>query len=186
MVNLEFDRTRALRGAVSGAVAAAVWAFQQPLDKLLFGSGFDDVEFLGKAVARDENWYPIGLAMHMGNGAAFGALYASIAPSLPLPAAARGVAVALIEHTAAWPLGAISDRIHPARDELPTLSGNRRVFAQELWRHVLFGLILGELERRLNDEPEPAPPDEAADYSSNGHGQLDHAVGVTTHGPAEH
>jgi hypothetical protein len=32
------DRTRTLRGAVCGAVAAAVWALEQPLDKLLFRS----------------------------------------------------------------------------------------------------------------------------------------------------
>jgi hypothetical protein len=57
------------------------------------------------------------------------------------------------------------------------------VFAQELWRHLLFGLILGELERRANAEPEPVPPPEERDYSSNGHGQLDHTVGAGTHGP---
>jgi hypothetical protein len=50
------DRTRTLRGAVCGAVAAAVWAIQQPLDKVAFGSRFDDVELLGKAVTRGPRW----------------------------------------------------------------------------------------------------------------------------------
>ncbi|MHB8656556.1 MAG: hypothetical protein ACYC91_01170 [Solirubrobacteraceae bacterium] len=168
-----------LRGAVSGAVAAAVWALQQPLDKLAFSCDYDDVELLGKAVTRKDGWYPIGFAMHMGNGALFGAAYAQLAPLLPLPAATRGPALALVEHVGLWPLGAITDRMHPARGELPKLAGNRRAFAQAAWRHLLFGVMLGELERRLNAEPEPAPPAAEADYSSNGHGNLEHAVTVS-------
>ena len=60
------DRTRTLRGAVCGACAAAVWALEQPLDKLLFDGGYDDVELLGKAVVRGDGWYPAGVALHLG------------------------------------------------------------------------------------------------------------------------
>jgi hypothetical protein len=177
------DSTRTLRGAVCGAVAAAVWALQQPLDKLAFSSRHDDVEFLGKAVTRGEQWYPAGLALHLQNGAAVGAVYANLAPVLPVPPVLRGPVIALAEHLVFWPLGAVSDRFHPARKELPALAGNRRAFAQEAWRHVLFGIVLGELERRLNAEPEPAPPEAEADFSSNGHGTLEHAVTVPGSGP---
>lgn len=172
------DRTRTLRGAVCGAVAASVWALGQPLDKLLFSSRYDDLEWLGKAITRGESWYPAGLALHMQNGAIFGAAYANLAPALPLPPAVRGPAVALLEHVVLWPLGALSDRLHPARDELPRLAGNRRAFAQSAWRHLLFGIVLGELERRVNTEPEPAPSAPEADFSSNGHGTLEHALSV--------
>ena len=55
---------------------------------------------------------------------------------------------------------------------------NRRAFAQATWRHLLFGVVLGELERRLNAEPEPAPPAYEGEFSSNGHGTLAHAVSV--------
>lgn len=178
------DRTRTLRGAVCGAVAAAVWALEQPLDKVVFSSGYDDLELLGKAVTRGDGWYPVGIALHMQNGAAFGAVYANIAPLLPLPPALRGPTVALAEHFILWPLGALSDRIHPARRELPALAGNRRAFAQATWRHLLFGIVLGELERRLNAEPEPVPPEPEADFSSNGHGSLEHAVTVSGSGEA--
>jgi hypothetical protein len=173
------DRTRTLRGAVCGAVAAAVWALEQPLDKLVFRSRYDDVELLGKAVTQSDGWYPAGLSLHMTNGAVFGGVYANLAPVLPLPPALRGPFVALCEHVALWPLGYVSDRVHPARGELPTLGGNRRAFAQATWRHLLFGVVLGELERRLNAEPEPAPPEPEAEYSSNGHGTLEHVVTVT-------
>lgn len=156
-----------------------MWALEQPLDKRLFGSPYDDVELLGKAFTRGDGWFRLGLALHMQNGAAFGAVYANIAPALPLPPAARGPAVALIEHVTLWPLGVLVDRFHPARQELPRFAGNRRAFAQAAWRHLLFGLILGELERRVNTVPEPAPPEPAADFSSNGHGTLQHAVTVS-------
>jgi hypothetical protein len=176
------DRTRTLRGAVCGAVAAATWALQQPLDKIVFSSRYDDVELLGKAVTRGDGWYPTGLALHMQNGAAFGAIYANIAPAVPLPPALRGPAIALLEHLALWPLGALSDRLHPARKELPRLAGNRQAFAQAAWRHLLFGAVLGELERRVNAVPEPAPPEPEPDFSSNGHGTLEHAVTVSESG----
>jgi hypothetical protein len=170
------DRTRTLRGAVCGAVAAAVWALQEPLDKRLFSCRYDDVEVLGRAVTRGDGWYPAGLALHMQNGAVFGAVYANLAPVLPLAPALRGPAVAIVEHLLLWPLGGVADRVHPARGQLPVLAGNRRAFAQATWRHVLFGLVLGELERRLNAAPEPASPQPQADFSSNGHGSLEHAV----------
>jgi hypothetical protein len=159
-------------------VAATVWAAQQPLDKLVFSCGFDDVELLGKAVTRGRAWYPVGLAMHASNGAAFGAIYANLAPLIPISPALRGPLIGLVEHVGLWPLGRLTDRLHPARKELPALTGNRPAFLQATWRHLLFGLVLGELERRVNAEPEPAPPEPEADYSSNGHGSLEHAVSV--------
>jgi hypothetical protein len=172
------DPTRTLRGAVCGAVAAGVWALQQPLDKRVFGSSYDDVELLGKAVARSDGWYAAGLVLHLQNGALFGAVYSNLAPALPLPMVLRGPAAAFVQNMLFWPLGAVSDRVHPARRELTPLRGNRRALAQATWRHVLFGVVLGELERRLNAGPEPAPPQPEAAYSSNGHGSLETALSV--------
>jgi hypothetical protein len=161
---------------MSGVVAAALWAIEQPLDKLVFGSRYDDIELLGRAVVSGEGWYPAGLALHIGNGAIFGAVYSNVAPMLPLPASLRGPTLALSEHLASWPLTIVSDRFHPARKNLPELAGNRRAFAQATLRHLLFGFVLGELERRLNATPETAPPLTEAEISSNGHGSLEHAI----------
>jgi hypothetical protein len=173
------DPIRTLRGALSGAIAAAVWGLEQPLDKRIFRCSFDDVELLGKLVTREGGWYPIGFAMHMANGALFGAVYANLAPRLRLlPAALRGPAAALAEHAATWPLVAVTDRAHPARAELPRLLGSRSALAQATWRHLLFGLVLGEIERRVNGEPEEPEPQPEAYYSSNGHGSLEHALSV--------
>jgi hypothetical protein len=156
--------------------AAAVWAAQQPLDKLVFGCRYDDVELLGRAVAGDDGWYSTGLFLHLQNGALFGAIYSNIAPALPLSPALRGPAAALTEHFVLWPLSGLTDRWHPARGDLPKLAGNRRAFAQAAWRHLLFGIVLGELERRVNAEPEPTPPGSETDYASNGHGSLEHGA----------
>ena len=170
------ERRRTLRGALGGAFAAAIWALAQPLDKLVFKTEYDDVELLGRALTTGEQWYPLGFAVHLWNGALFGALYANVAPAMPVPSVVRGPALALGEHLAFWPLTRVSDRFHPARDHLPGLAGNRRAFAQGAWRHLLYGTVLGELERRLNAAPEtirPAP-DEA--YASNGRGSLEAAL----------
>ncbi|HEV2874011.1 MAG TPA: hypothetical protein VGW14_02585 [Thermoleophilaceae bacterium] len=166
---------RTMGGAVAGAAAAAAWAAQQPLDKRVFGSGYDDVELLGKLVTRGSGWQAAGLALHLANGAAFGATYALVRPLVPVPPVAAGAAAGLAEHAGFWPLTRLIDSHHPARAELEPLWGSRRAFAQAAWRHLLFGLVLGELERRLNDEAQFEPL-EGVPVSSNGHGNIEHAA----------
>jgi hypothetical protein len=178
------DVAQTARGALAGAVAAGVWAAQQPLDKRIFRSAYDDVEILGKAVTRGPGSTAAGLALHLGNGAAFGAGYVQIAPRMPLPSWARGPVLALAEHVALWPLARLTDRLHPARDELPRLAGNRRAFSQAAWRHLVFGIVLGELERRLNADDDTEIPSYEHVVSSNGHGKLEPAITGGPAGPA--
>jgi len=147
---MKIDRSSTLRGALAGAIAAGVWAIQQPLDIRAFKFSYDDTELLGKAVTRGPAWRPIGAVMHIANGALFGAVYANVAPRVPLPPALKGPAAGIAEHLASWPAVGLSERFHPARDELPKMSGNGAAFAQATWRHLLFGLVLGETERALN------------------------------------
>jgi hypothetical protein len=169
---------RFLRGAASGVLAAAAWAVQQPVDKLVFECRFDDVEMLGRAVVPEgDGWYAPGLSLHLLNGALFGAVYSLIAPRLPGPAWLKGPAVAVTENTLLWPTVGLLDRYHPARGRITPLAGNPRAFWQATWRHVVFGAVLGELERRLGP---PAGSDGGAMietvYSSNGHGDIAHAT----------
>jgi hypothetical protein len=139
-----------LRGALAGAAATVVMTLEQPLDKRLFDSTYDDVEILGKLVTRGDNWQPIGFALHVQNGAILGAGYARLRPSLPGPAVLRGLLVGLIEHVATWPMTALVDRYHPARNQLPKLAGNPRAFGQATIRHAVFGVVLGFVEGALN------------------------------------
>lgn len=153
---MDLDLPRIRNGAIAGAIATAVWWAQQPLDMRVFGVPYDDTELLGKAVTRGPAWRPVGLAIHLANGALFGAAYAALAPRLPLPPGLKGPAAGMAEHLATWPTVGLADRLHPARDELPTLRGTPGAFAQATWRHLLFGVVLGEVERRLNPPPVPA------------------------------
>lgn len=170
------DLKRSINGALAGAVGAAAWAAQQPADKRVFASDYDDVELLGKAVTRGEAWPVAGLALHLANGAAFGAAYGQLRPFIPGPLVGRAVLAAMIEHVGLWPLARLSDRYHPARKELTPLGDNARAFAQATWRHLVFGLVVGELERRLNPDGLDEPPE--VPVSSNGHGNIELAVGA--------
>jgi len=171
---MAIDRARTIRGALAGAVAAGAWAAQMPLDKRAFGVPFDDVELLGKALTRGRWWPVVGWALHVHNGAAFGAVYANVAPRTPLPSWARGPAAGLAEHLATWPAVALTERVHPAREELPAVFGSWRAFAQSTWRHLLFGALLGELERRVNADRRAEAPDYSELISANGHGRAEH------------
>jgi hypothetical protein len=166
--------SRSLNGAIAGGLAAAVWAAQQPLDKRVFGVPYDDIELLGKAVTRGNEWPAIGLALHVANGAAFGALYAQLRPFLFGPPVLRAVTAAMAENFGTWPLARIAEEHHPAKRDLPKLAGNGRALAQATWRHVLFGAVLGVLEQRLNRSREAEPP--FVPVSSNGHGNIEHAA----------
>ena len=144
-------RPTALRGGIAGALATVVMTLEQPLDKRLFNSTYDDVEILGKLVTHGRHWRSIGFALHVQNGAIFGVAYTRLKPSLPGPAVLRGLLVGLVEHVGAWPLTVIFDRYHPARKELPKLASNPRAFGQATVRHAVFGVVLGLLEDQLND-----------------------------------
>lgn len=183
-MTMTVDRAKTARGAVAGAVAATVWAAQQPLDMRVFGVPYDDCELLATAVTRGPAARPLGWAMHLGNGALFGAVYAAFAPRIPLPSWARGPAAGMVEHLATWPTTALVPTLHPDGGRFPKLWGSGAAFAQATWRHLLFGFVLGELERRLNaDEAEEVPPFEAV-AATNGHGSLEHAV-VTAYAPED-
>jgi hypothetical protein len=176
---MAIDRARTVRGALAGAAAAGVWAAQQPLDMKVFGVAYDDTELLGKGVTRGRGWRTIGLGLHLANGAMFGAAYAAVAPRVPLPSWARGPAAGLAEHAATWPLTALVATVHPAAGDFPPLLASPRAFAQATWRHLLFGVLLGELERRLNPpEAVDVPPYQQAP-STNGHGDLERALSGT-------
>lgn len=167
-----------MRGAAAGAIAAAVWAAQEPLDKRIFDVDYSDVELLGKAVTRGDDWPAVGLAMHLANGAAFGAAYAVLKPFLVGPPVLRALTAAMTENFGTWPLIGVAERVHPARGDLPRLWGNPRALAQATWRHFLFGAVVGVLEERLNRSLRVDVPE--VPVSSNGHGDIELAVGAAT------
>jgi hypothetical protein len=135
-----------VRAAAAGAVAAAVWAAQEPLDQRVFGYDYSDVAVLGKLLTRRPDWWRVGFAVHVANGAVFGLVYDSARQRLDVDPRRLAIAMALGEHVVLFPLGALVDRYHPARGE-PGLASmfSGRAFAQATWRHALFGWVLGRL-----------------------------------------
>lgn len=133
------------RGALAGATAAAVWAAAEPPARRLFGTEYGDVRLLGRFLTRGSLAAPLGLGIHLVNGAVFGSLFERLG--------GRGwrqaVVAAEVENAILWPGMAVVDRIHPDRRSgaLPPLLTNGRVLAQEIAVHALFGAVLGLLVR---------------------------------------
>ncbi len=138
------------RAAAAGAGAAALWALQEPVDRLLFRCDYSDVAVLGKAVTRGRHWRPAGLAVHVANGMLFGLAFHELRHRTRMEPRALAVAMALGEHVALYPLSGLVDRFHPARGTrgIPPLLTNGPAFAQATWRHALFGAALGLLAGR--------------------------------------
>jgi hypothetical protein len=135
-----------IRSAVAGAVAAGVWAAQEPLDQRLFRYDYSDVALLGKLVTRGPHWRRVGLGLHMANGAVFGLVYHEARSRLRIDPQRLAVGMATAEHLTLFSLGALVDRYHPARGEpgLPPIL-TKRAFVQATWRHAVFGWTLGKL-----------------------------------------
>jgi hypothetical protein len=127
---------RRSRSALAGAAAAVAWGLQEPLDKLVFGCDYSDIALLGKAVTRGRGWRAVGFGIHAVNGAVFGLVFHEVRQRVPLGPRKLAVGMALGEHVALYPLFYFVDR--------PLLT-NPRAFAQQTWRHLFFGAVLGRL-----------------------------------------
>jgi len=134
------------RAVGAGAAAALVWGALEPLDRRLFRHDYSDVAVLGKAFTRGPAWRPLGFAIHALNGAIFGFVYYGVAEQLGGDRRRLARQLALIEHLALYPTGALVDRFHPARGE-PGVAKliSIRAFGQATFRHALFGSVLGKL-----------------------------------------
>lgn len=140
---------RGLHPAAVGALAAVVWAAQEPLDQRAARCDYSDVAVLGKAVTRGPLWRPVGLLMHTLNGAMFGLVFDAVRRRVAVDRSRLAFGMAMTEHVALYPLAYFVDRFHPARGEegVPSLLTNARAFVQATWRHALFGVLLGRLSR---------------------------------------
>jgi len=113
-----------MRAAVAGAVAATVWGLQEPLDRRLFRCDYSDVRIVG------------GLPVHALNGALFGLGFDFVRRHVAMEQRRLAVLLAVTEHTVLWPvLGLLA----------PDVARSPRAFAQGVYRHVLFGYVLGRL-----------------------------------------
>jgi hypothetical protein len=110
--------------ALAGAIAATVWGLQEPFDRRLFRCDYSDVRLAG------------GLPAHALNGALFGLAFDAVRRRTRIDQRRLAVALALAEHTVLWPLLAVLE---------PDVLKSPRAFAQGVYRHALFGYVLGRL-----------------------------------------
>ena len=113
-----------MRAALAGAIAATVWGLQEPLDRRVFRCDYSDVRLVG------------GLHVHALNGALFGLAFDAVRRRTGVDGRRLAVALALAEHTALWPLLGLFE---------PEVVKSPRAFTQGLYRHALFGYVLGRL-----------------------------------------
>ncbi len=141
-MGLPLDAGTVLRGATAGAVAGAAWAAAEPVAARALGTDYTDVRLLGRMVT-ERGWVPAGIALHVANGAAFGAAFAVAGGRGPR----AGATWALTESVLVWPGMALLDRVHPDRrsGRWPRLLTSPRIFLQETLMHGLFGVVLGLL-----------------------------------------
>jgi hypothetical protein len=113
-----------MRAALAGAVAATVWGLQEPLDRRVFRCDYSDVRLVG------------GLWVHALNGALFGLAFDAARRRTNIDQTRLAVGLAVAEHAALWPLIGLFDR---------EIVRSPRAFAQGVYRHALFGYVLGRL-----------------------------------------
>ena len=122
--------SRRARAAAAGALAAAAWGLQEPLDRRLFACNHSDVEFIGRGRRS------VGLVVHAANGALFGVVFDAIRRRVDVDQRRLALGLALAENVALWPSIVLVDR---------RLLTSPRAFAQATYRHMLFGVLLGRL-----------------------------------------
>jgi hypothetical protein len=123
-----------------------LWAGLERIDMEVLRNDYSDVALLGKFATRSRAWPLAGLAMHALNGALFGVAFEEARRRTRLAPIPLGIGLALGEHGALFPLGALVDRFHPARGEPGVVDVfSRPAFAQATLRHALFGVALGRL-----------------------------------------
>ena len=141
-----FEHLDPARAALAGTLASAAYAAEMYADIAVTGSHFDDVQLIEGALRGRKARVPVlGMLIHLANGAVLGEVYgALVEPFLPGPAWVRGLIFGQIFLLAVWPSVPVVDRLHPLikRGEMPRLTG-RVTFAQNVARHLIFGLVLG-------------------------------------------
>jgi hypothetical protein len=133
----------------NGLLAGAAYLAAQAIDRAITGNRLDDTVLLGAMAPVPDNLArPAGLVMHFGNSVVASAAYELVARErLAGPGWLRGAVFLTIENLALYPL-VLLERRHPAIQS-GQLDSYRSwtAFAQQVWRHLAFGIVLGILSR---------------------------------------
>ncbi len=153
MPNIVSQDWRPGRAAAAGLVATAAYSIAMETDKYITDNHFNDVTFieglLGDTGASSPRTAALAWALHFLNGAMLAEVYAAICKRfLPGPNWLKGMIFGGVFIAAVWPITPFVDRYHPMikSGQLPHLA-NWAAFWQNVLRHLVFGLVLGLLDR---------------------------------------
>lgn len=137
---------RDLHAALAGAVAAGAWVAAEPAIRRVAGGTHRELRLISGLLSPNGGSDGLGLAVHLANGAAFGAAFSRLGGH----GIRRAVVAAQVENAILWPGMAVADRVHPdvRSGTWPNLLTDRGTIAQEIGGHLVFGVVLGALIRR--------------------------------------
>ena len=136
---------RAVVVGVAGSLASLV---AQAVDRRIVNPRSDDLVLIGGMFTdRTPARGMIGLILHLLGGVSLGLLFeAYIRRRLWGPYWLRGIAMVQIENAAVFPVVVLLDRFHPAIRSGELAPVTRSVyFAQQAWRHLALGAVIGML-----------------------------------------
>ncbi len=138
-------------GAIAGVLAAVAYLGAMKIDIALTRYPSSDLQVIEGLLPGRTNRLPWrGFLIHLANGAGLGGIYAVVQRWLPGPAWLRGILFGEAFILLVWPITPLLDRFHPMirQGQLPPFA-RRIVLSQNLSRHLVFGLVLGESLRIL-------------------------------------
>lgn len=151
MSSVHAARQSVSNALIAGSLAALAYAGAMNIDIALTHYPTSDLQVLeGLARGRQSRVPWVGFLGHLANGAGLGVLYMGIQRWLPGPAWVRGIIFSEGFILLIWPTTPLLDRFHPLirQGQLPPFA-RRVAFFQNLSRHLIFGLVLGESLRLL-------------------------------------
>lgn len=145
------DQVDLRRAVEAGFAASAAYLVANELDIHICRSPQRDLMLQGRLLPILRPIWPLaGLVLHAGFGFTLALLYAVVRDRLPGPAWLRGALWANLENAILWPLTPLIDRYHPAVQDgtMPRLA-TWTALAQAIWRHLVFGVVLGLADEAL-------------------------------------
>jgi hypothetical protein len=136
---------RTLKAAAAGVIAAGIWAASEPLIRRYSHAVHSEPRLVGGVLAPEPYTVPVGLVVHLMNGAVFGVAF----DRLGRRGVVQGVAAAQFENAVLWPTLIGFDKLLPdvKSGNWPPLLTDRRALAHEVAGHAVFGAVLGTLIR---------------------------------------
>lgn len=142
---------RLVAGSAAGVVAALAYAVELEWDTRVFRHNADDLILLGRLVTNDSRGMrKIGLGVHLINGAVLGGIYGIFVHNrMSGTPAVQGITFGLAETVALYPMAMFED-IHPGvREGRLDRYWHPAAVVQNVFRHVVFGAVLGPLTEML-------------------------------------